>query len=399
MSKNWQRLCSVAFFCCIVLGAACQPQAPEPENQTTDGKPGEFTLTAEQQQAIGLSTTPVISQTVNSIIESFGRVIPHQQGRVQMTSPIAGHVTPESGERIPSPGMAVRKGQILAEVEQTYTAPEQVQLDVGEEGAGGAAQEAKAALDTAAAEYQRSQNLLRAKIVSRKRVEEAKGAWLQAQSRYETATRQAASYRIATASGGGHLRRFALTAPIAGVVVQADVTAGQQVDTVTPLFVIADLSTVWVEAPVFEGDLENVDAKTAVTIHSVGTESRSWIGQPLSTGAVVDPLKRTTSLLYEVKNTDGVLRLGMSVTITLPTGPPQTVVMTPEASLIEREGRRGIVYVRRSPTTFAEQEVTLGVRRDGFVAIVGGVQIGDDVVVTGVLELFGTQPGRLVAEE
>jgi cobalt-zinc-cadmium efflux system membrane fusion protein len=357
------------------------------------------TLTPEQQQAIGLTTAPAIERQVGPIVESFGHVIPRQQGRTQVTSPVAGRITPQSAERIPAPGTVVRGGQLLAEVEQIYTAPERVQLDVGYAGAEGAAQEAKAALDAAATEYQRSQTLFTAKIVSRKRVEDAKAAWLQARSRFETAQRQAASYGAATAASGNQLRRFALTAPITGVVVQADLTAGQQVDTTTPLFVIADPSTVWVEAPVFEDDVQKIERTRPVTIHTPGDPQASWIGRPRYTGTVVDPLKRTTSFVYEVANADGRLRLGMSVTVALPAGPERPMVMVPEAALMEDEKGSGVVYVRRGPTQFVEQQVRIGGHYDGFVAVTGDVVAGQELVVTGMPELFGMVPGRLMTEE
>ena len=400
MRSAWQWCWRVILIGVVsISGCREHEQAPQPDRVERKQEKPVVTLSLEQQQAIGLTTAQAVEKEIQPVIESFGRVVPRLQGRVQITSPVAGRVTPQSAERIPSPGAAVRKGQMLAEVEQTYTASEQVQLGVGEEGAGGIAQEAKAALAAATAEYQRSERLVQDKIVSRKRLEEAKAAWLQAQSRYETALRQEARYHTATALGKESLRRFSLVAPIDGVVVQADITAGQQVDSTTPLFVIADLSTVWVEAPVFEGDFDQIDTKIPALIRAVGKENKSWTGRPLYAGEVVDPLKRTASLLYEVTNTDGLLKLGMSVTVSLPAGTPGLMVMAPEAALIANEGNTGMVYVRQSPTTFAEHEVSIGPRRDGLVSITGGVQVGADLVVTGAAELFGAMPGRLAAEE
>ncbi len=384
---------------CIVTNMACHSQdtelLPSPEeNQSRD-----VTLSEEQQQAIGLSTAPAEERKIGPVIESFGRIIPRVQGRVQVTSPVPGRVTPQSVERIPAPGTVVRQGQVLAEVEQTYTVSERVQLDVGEEGAGGAAAEAKAALDVAVAEYQRSQNLFAAKIVAHKRVEEAKASWLQAQSRYETAKRQEASYQRATTTKGEPLRRVALTAPITGVIVQADLTAGQQVDTVTPLFVITDPSIVWAEAPIFEGDLHKLQQTRTAVIRTVGEDQQSWTGRLLYTGTVVDPIKRTASLVYEVDNKDGRLKLGMSVMVTLPTGAEHPAVMVPETALLESEKGKGVVYVRRNATQFSEKEVQIGDRRDRFVAIAGDIKAGEELVVIGVPELFGMRPGRLAPKE
>lgn len=397
MRKNPQWVCSIMFAGCVLF-VACQQQVAELESQKADDHSGEVTLTVEQQEIIGLTTAQAVIQTVRPIIVSFGRVIPRMQGRVLITSPVAGQVTALSAERIPAPGTFVHQGQILAEIEQTITAAERVQLDVAEEGAAGAGQEAKAALDAAAIEHQRSQNLFQAKVVSRKRVEEAKAAWLQAQSRYDTARRQEKSYRIAQAEERVSSRHFSLTAPIAGTIVQVDVTAGQQVDTTASLFTIADLSTVWIEAPVFEGDLEKIDTKSPVEIRRSGdlqTLQSSWIGNPVYAGSVVDPTKRTSNLLYEVKNREGQLKLGMSVLVALPAGPEQSAVMAPEAAVLESGEGKGMVYVQRSAERFAEEEVTLGIRRDGLVAIRGGIQAGDTLVVTGAVELFGKGPGRL----
>jgi len=134
MRKNLRRLYAVSLFCCLVSITACQRQDLEQGKQPTDTTPGELTLTVEQQEAIGLTTVPAVAQTVRPVLESFGRVVPRTQGRVLMTSPVAGRVTSASAEHIPPPGTVVHKGQVLAEIEQTVTAAEQVQLAVAGEG-------------------------------------------------------------------------------------------------------------------------------------------------------------------------------------------------------------------------------------------------------------------------
>lgn len=395
----WLGLCC---FSVMLIGACNQSEEPELVRQTNKAAAQVVSVTSEQQQAIGLTTAPAVLREIGPVLESFGRVIPRTQGRVQMIAPVAGLVTPQSAERIPTPGSVVRKGQLLAEIEQTYTVLEKVQLDVGEEGAEGIAQEALAALDAAEAEYQRSQQLFAAKIVGHKRVEEAKASLRQARSRYETAKRQAASYRVATTTGKDHVRRFPLLAPIDGVVVQADITAGQQVNTESALFVLADPSIVWVEAPVFEGDLRKIQQPRSATIIVNSTEGDTFlsvVGRPLFTSPVVDPVKRTATLVYEVKNTNGQLKLGMSVTVAIPIGSTTLQVMVPEAALVEDAHHMGVVYVRQNPTEFAERTVKIGERRDGYVSVGGNLAVGEELVVTGVAELFGAMPGRLVTDE
>jgi multidrug efflux pump subunit AcrA (membrane-fusion protein) len=89
----------------------------------------------------------------------------------------------------------------------------------------------------------------------------------------------------------------------------------------------------------------------------------------------------------------------MSVTVAAPAGSEKQAVMVPEAALIESGGGKGVVYVRHNPTLFVEEEVSLGTRQDGLVAVEGTVKEGDDIVVTGAPELFGKMPGRLPAAE
>jgi multidrug efflux pump subunit AcrA (membrane-fusion protein) len=126
---------------------------------------------------------------------------------------------------------------------------------------------------------------------------------------------------------------------------------------------------------------------------------QSWTGNPIYASAVVDPVKRTAGLLYEVKNLDEQLKLGMSVIVALPAGPEQQAVMAPEAAVLENGGGKGLVYVQRNTGVFAEEEVALGIRQDGLVAITGDVRAGDEIVVTGASELFGKGPGRLPEAE
>jgi cobalt-zinc-cadmium efflux system membrane fusion protein len=403
MLRGVQSLC--LGLCClsvVMTGACQQPEESEPVRRSDKIPTQLVILTLEQQHTIGLTTAPAVLREIAPVLESFGRVIPRTQGRVQITSPVAGLVTPQSAEYIPTPGTIVRKGQLLAEVEQTYTVLEKIQLDVGEEEAEGVAQVAQATLEAAEADYRRSQQLFTAKIVGRKRVEEAKALLLQARSRYETAKRQTESYRVATTPGKNHIRRFPLLAPIDSVVVHADITAGQQVNTTNALFVLADSSTVWVEAPVFEGDLRKVQQPRPVVVTVSRIESETILSvtaRPLFTSPVVDPAKRTAALVYEVKNTDGQLKLGMSVTVTIPIGPTTSRVMVPEAAVIENAPSAGVVYVRQSPTEFVERTVKLGERRDGYVSVDGNLAAGEELVVTGVAELFGAMPGRLVTDE
>jgi multidrug efflux pump subunit AcrA (membrane-fusion protein) len=149
---------------------------------------------------------------------------------------------------------------------------------------------------------------------------------------------------------------------------------------------------------VVRGDLNKIDRESPATIRGVDGGA-PWMGRPIYAGEVIDSLKRTASLLYEVNNSDGRLKLGMSVTIEVPTGPKKQMVMVPEAALTEDEGGKGFVYLRKGSTLFIEEEVSIGIRQDGLVAVQGGVKEGDEVVGVGAPELSGEVTGYLSAPE
>src|SRR5712691_6919622 len=121
-----KRVCGSPLFCFLLylaLFAACAKKEEREERPKESEETKALTLTPQQQETIGLTTDKVVVRAVRPVIASFGRVIPRLQGRVQVASPVAGRITAQSVSFIPSFGAFVHKGQLLAEVEQTYTAP------------------------------------------------------------------------------------------------------------------------------------------------------------------------------------------------------------------------------------------------------------------------------------
>src|SRR5260221_6230168 len=81
----------------LLLCSACahdQGEKQEKHEANSDAKT--LSLSAEQQELIGLTTATAVRRTIRPTIESFGRVIPRLQGRVLVTAPVAGRVTASS---------------------------------------------------------------------------------------------------------------------------------------------------------------------------------------------------------------------------------------------------------------------------------------------------------------
>jgi Cu(I)/Ag(I) efflux system membrane fusion protein len=188
--------------------------------------------------------------------------------------------------------------------------------------------------------------------------------------------------QIAELERSGTVRRtLTLRAPVDGVVLQKNVIQGQSVMAGAALFQIADLSTVWLEADVFENDigLMRVDQRAEVTFDA-------YPGQPFS-GAVtyvyptVDPASRTGRVRIELPNAGGRIRPGLFGTARFraPLG-GRGVVVPRQAALVT--GDRQLVFVEDSLGRFVPRRVTLGAESDSLVQVLSGLRAGERVVAT-----------------
>src|SRR5436853_5258633 len=100
---------------------------------------------------------------------------------------------------------------------------------------------------------------------------------------------------------------FSLTSPIAGIVVERNATIGATVGTDANLFKIIDISSVWIDANVFEKDLERVRNGQLVNVTVPAFPGSTFTGRVILISSIVDPDTRTVKVRTEVPNHDGRL--------------------------------------------------------------------------------------------
>ena len=173
-------------------------------------------------------------------------------------------------------------------------------------------------------------------------------------------------------------------APIDGTVVERGANAGLNVEVGTPIFTIADLSTVWVVGELYEQDFARVRLGTKALVTIPGTE-------PLQ-GAVsyadpqVSAATRTGKVRVELPNPAQRMRFGMYVDLQLSAaGPPAGGAgVTVPKSAVQTVGDRTVVYVKAAvPGQFSERTVTLGAATGPQVQVIAGLSPGESVVVAG----------------
>lgn len=221
---------------------------------------------------------------------------------------------------------------------------------------------------------------------------------------------------LASGKANTHL---GIRSPISGHVITKYVREGQYVQEGTPLFDVADLSTVWIQAQVYEddlaflptGDAAHGSPHTGMTGLVVTATTRAFPLDPFPKLVFIyphaDQATRTVTVRCEIANPDHKLRPGTTATVSLQVLPqnlqllsnlgddPQRremlqlgrVLAVPENAVIDT-GSRTIVYREASPGVYDGVEVALGPRMTGpggasFYPVLNGLRKGDLVVAGG----------------
>lgn len=188
---------------------------------------------------------------------------------------------------------------------------------------------------------------------------------------------------IAALERSGQPRKsLTLRSPISGTVLAKQVFAGQYVMPQSDLYVVADLSTVWVQAKVFQYELPHVGSGAAASVSFSSLPStHPLMGKIVFIDPVVDEMSRSVQVRIELPNSGGTLRPGMfgDVSIAHAMGSGLTV----PASAIIRTGERDIAFRALASDRFAPVAVKIGPLGFGDrLQVLAGLDAGDQVVTS-----------------
>jgi len=177
-------------------------------------------------------------------------------------------------------------------------------------------------------------------------------------------------------------RRLTIFSPASGVVTEVmdQALEGMFVKAGMNLYKIADLSTVWVHADVYETDLPWVREGQPAEVSFRHDSDRTIRGQILFLYPEVSKETRTLKICIEVPNADRQLRAGMYADVIIHGPPVHNAVLIPNSAVL-RSGERNLVFVDLGEGRFEPREVTLGIEGDrARVQILNGIAAGDAVV-------------------
>ncbi len=173
-----------------------------------------------------------------------------------------------------------------------------------------------------------------------------------------------------------------LRAPLTGVVTKFDVAAGEVVQPDKELFTVADISTVWVLADVYEKDLSKITREGTVAIKVDAYPDRTFTGRITHVSDLIDPTTRTARVRCVVENGDGALKLDMFAKVTLGTAEERQALSVP-ADAIQQVDNQPVVFIQQTATRFERRNLQVGRRSGDLVEVLGGLEEGQRVVGKG----------------
>lgn len=188
----------------------------------------------------------------------------------------------------------------------------------------------------------------------------------------------------------GHVNpRYDVTAPIAGEVIDREVTLGELVEPAgRKLMVLADLGALWALVDVPEARLADVGLGTPVILEVGAFAQRTFTGKVAYIAPLVNEATRSSRLRVVVSNEQGILRPGMFAHASISTPARQQVLAIPADAVMTVQGQPAVfVPVPDEPNTFARRTVVTGARIGGFIPILSGLSAGEAIVTSGAFIL------------
>lgn len=179
---------------------------------------------------------------------------------------------------------------------------------------------------------------------------------------------------------------YLMRAPISGIVIERHLTHGELISDQTnePPFVVADLSSVWVDLTVYQRDLAQVRPGLAVRI-TFGHGIPDATGEIAFVSPAFDEHTRTATARVVLDNPEGQWRPGLFVTAHLSTDQASGAVVVPRSALAQVEGKT-VVFIQNDDG-FEPRDVQLGTTTEGYAQIVTGLEPGERYVASNVLAL------------
>ena len=336
-------------------------------NATHDGKAHRFAyeqiefrvaISDAQLQSSGVQLAAVGPARIKTALQLQGEVRLNEDRTVHVVPQLSGLVESVSVNA----GDSVRRGQVLAVLSSQSLADQRSEL-LG----------AQKRLSLARTTFEREKALWEGKISAEQDYLQARAVLQEAEIAEQSARQKLASLGAVT-SASGNLTRHEVRSPIDGVVTDKRISVGEVVKEDANIFVVADLSTVWVEMTVYAKDLNVVKVGQTASVKASAFDARAT-GTLSYVGSLVGEQTRAATARVVLPNPQGLWRPGLPVNVEL-TADDVLVPLAISADAVQTLRDWTVVFGRYGDQ-FEPRLVELG-RSDGTVVeVLSGLQAGE----------------------
>ncbi len=338
-------------------------------------RPDPLVVSAAPDFGTALKVVPAGARSVSDTLRVAGRVDFDEYRVSRIGATVTGRVI-EINARL---GQTVKVGDALAVINSTELG--QSQLDYIK---------ARAQADLQARSVERARQLFAADVIGRAELQRRESELAIASAEQRAAADQLrvlgmSAAAISRLGNNGAINSVTpVVSTVAGTVVERRITQGQVVQPADALYVVADLSEVWVTAEVPEQQAALVRAGQHVYSEVPALGAR-LTGKLIYVADTVNPETRTVTVRSRVNNAERQLKPAMLATMLIQAAPAQRIVVPAEA--VVRENNADHVFVEIAPRTFRLTPVRLGPESGGQRPVLDGLKAGEPIVATGAFHL------------
>jgi Cu(I)/Ag(I) efflux system membrane fusion protein len=173
-----------------------------------------------------------------------------------------------------------------------------------------------------------------------------------------------------------------IDSPFSGIVMNIGAREGDRITPETELYMIVDLSRIWVLADLYESDMPWVRVGDMANMQVSDIPGRVFSGKVSYIYPYLDAKTRTVKVRIELDNPELALKPDMYANVDVQTDRQVDAIVVPSEAIL-RTGTRNLVFVQRAPGKFEPRKVTLGVSSNGETQITDGLKAGEIVVTSG----------------
>jgi cobalt-zinc-cadmium efflux system membrane fusion protein len=338
-------------------------------------KPDPLRVSVPADFGADIKVTPAGARSVSDTLRVAGKVDFDEYRVSRIGATVTGRVI-EINVRL---GQQVKVGDALAVINSTELG--QAQLDY---------LKARAQADLQARSVERARQLFAADVIGRAELQRRESELAIASAEQRAAADQLrvlgmSQPAISRLGNNGAINSVTpVVSTVAGTVVERRITQGQVVQPADALYVVADLSEVWVTAEVPEQQAALVRTGQAVDIEVPALGAR-LTGKLIYVADTVNPETRTVTVRSRVSNTERQLKPAMLATMLIQAAAVERIVVPAEA--VVREDNADHVFVETAPRSYRLTPVRLGPEGGGQRPVLDGLKAGDRIVAAGAFHL------------